>query len=147
MHKYAICIAHRCHLVRYASVRGRAQSDYLGKPWCQPFRAAYARRVSTTPASSKSVRQIFFIALRLRSCQAVPVVQRLLVIRCAVKSPDRQALHDAPGPDKNHLSVLKISATAFHCPFCFFHTTTYLPGVVVGVPSLPFVFNSNVPVS
>ena len=46
-----------------------------------------------------------------------------------------------------YLSVLKISATAFHCPFCFFHTTTYLPWVVVGVPSPPFIFSSNVPAS
>jgi hypothetical protein len=50
--------------------------------------------------------------------------------------------------NRPYLSVLKMSATAFHClSACFFQTTTYLPTVVVTAPLASFCFSSNVPTS
>ena len=48
---------------------------------------------------------------------------------------------------ERYLSVLKISATTFHCLSCFLHTTTYLPTSVLTLPWASLVFNSNVPMS
>jgi hypothetical protein len=47
-----------------------------------------------------------------------------------------------------YLSVLKMSASAFQLPpCCFFQTTTYFPGMVIGAPCASFSLSSNVPTS
>lgn len=47
-----------------------------------------------------------------------------------------------------YLSVLKMSATTFHClSACFFQTTTYLPISVVGFPLASLNLSSKVPTS
>ena len=47
-----------------------------------------------------------------------------------------------------YLSVLKMSASAFHWPsFCFFQTTTYFPGIGMEAPLSSLSLSSKVPTS
>src|SRR5215469_7098705 len=47
-----------------------------------------------------------------------------------------------------YLSVLKMSATAFHSPFaCFFQTMTYLPRLALDLPVWSATVKSKVPIS